>query len=244
MLFSDLTPPATTDVVDPNLRDARGHSAELGIRGKWQDRLRADVSVYTMTYGDRIGNLSRTNADGSSYLYRTNLGNSLHRGLEAYRSEPIAFPESPYPRGAHAVELARADESDLRRLPARIARERDEQPRRQAGGVRPALIHRCGASFLLGDFRAELQYSYTGKVYADAGNTEMPTANGQAGVIPAWTVWDASAGYTYKERYELKVNLSNLFDDRYFTRRSGGYPGPGLLPGEARTLIVTVGMKL
>lgn len=89
-----------------------------------------------------------------------------------------------------------------------------------------------------------MQYSYTGKVYADAGNTELPNANGQAGVIPAWTVWDASAGYTWKERYELKVNLSNLFDDRYFTRRSGGYPGPGLLPGEARTLIVTVGMKL
>jgi Fe(3+) dicitrate transport protein len=245
VLFSDLTPPATTDVVDPNLRDARGHSAELGIRGKWQDRLRADVSVYTMTYGDRIGNLSRTNADGSSYLYRTNLGNSLHRGLEAYvEVNPLRFLN-------HRTRVELTLWNSLALMKATYGDFPLASPVNGTSNLdgklveyAPALIHRCGASFLLGDFRAELQYSYTGKVYADAGNTELPTANGQAGVIPAWTVWDASAGYTYKERYELKVNLSNLFDDRYFTRRSGGYPGPGLLPGEARTLIVTVGMKL
>ena len=238
-------PAGPTDVVDPNLRDARGHSAELGIRGKWQDRLRADVSVYTMTYGDRIGNLSRTNADGSSF-YRTSLGNSLHRDWKPYGSEPVALPESPYPRGAHAVELARADESDLRRLPARIARERDEATSTASWVEYARRWSTAGAHpFLLGDFRAGCEYSYTGKESMPMPATPgYPAQNGQAGVIPAWTVWDASAGYTCKERYELKVNLSDLFDDRYFTRRSGGYPGPGLLPGEARTLIVTVGMKL
>ena len=245
VLFSDLSPPATTDVIDPDLRDARGFNAELGIRGKWLDRLRVDASVFHMKYGDRIGNLARTNPDGSSYLYRTNLGTSLHRGLEAYvEVNPLRFLNHRTRVELtlwNSLALMKATYGDFPLAsPVNGTSNLDGKRVEYA----PALIHRCGASFLLGDFRAELQYSYTGKVYADAGNTEMPTANGQAGVIPAWTVWDASAGYTYKERYELKVNLSNLFDDRYFTRRSGGYPGPGLLPGEARTLIVTVGMKL
>ena len=32
--FADLSVPATTDVVDPNLRDSRGYSMDIGYRGK------------------------------------------------------------------------------------------------------------------------------------------------------------------------------------------------------------------
>ncbi|MEN9348957.1 MAG: hypothetical protein RLZZ77_2468, partial [Bacteroidota bacterium] len=34
--------------------------------------------------------------------------------------------------------------------------------------------------------------------------------------------------------------LNNVFDTKYATRRAGGYPGPGLLPGQGRTAAFTV----
>jgi Fe(3+) dicitrate transport protein len=36
VLFSDITPPAVTDVIDPNLKDASGYNADLGYRGTFK----------------------------------------------------------------------------------------------------------------------------------------------------------------------------------------------------------------
>jgi Fe(3+) dicitrate transport protein len=38
--------------------------------------------------------------------------------------------------------------------------------------------------------------------------------------------------------------VNNLLDKNYATRRAGGYPGPGILPGEGRTFYVSLGIKL
>ncbi len=37
--------------------------------------------------------------------------------------------------------------------------------------------------------------------------------------------------------------INNLTDERYFTRRAGGYPGPGILPADGRTFYVSAGIK-
>ena len=34
--FANLQAPPTTDVVDPNLEDAKGYNIDLGYRGKWK----------------------------------------------------------------------------------------------------------------------------------------------------------------------------------------------------------------
>jgi len=42
----------------------------------------------------------------------------------------------------------------------------------------------------------------------------------------------------------LKTGVNNLSNEHYFTRRAGGYPGPGLLPADGRTFFATVGFVL
>jgi Fe(3+) dicitrate transport protein len=42
----------------------------------------------------------------------------------------------------------------------------------------------------------------------------------------------------------LKAGINNLNDTRYFTRRAGGYPGPGALPADGRNFFVAIGAKL
>ena len=88
------------------------------------------------------------------------------------------------------------------------------------------------------------QLSYVGEVYSDANNTIAPTSNGQNGLIPSYVVTDLSATAKINKSLNLKAGLNNLFDARYFTRRAGGYPGPGALPADGRTFFVSVGLKL
>jgi Fe(3+) dicitrate transport protein len=47
----------------------------------------------------------------------------------------------------------------------------------------------------------------------------------------------------FKDQCNVKAGVNNLSDEVYATRRSGGYPGPGLLPGNGRTFYVSLGVN-
>ncbi|HAN65444.1 MAG TPA: hypothetical protein DCQ34_03830 [Chitinophagaceae bacterium] len=63
-------------------------------------------------------------------------------------------------------------------------------------------------------------------------------------MIPAFTVVDISGTYRIKDKYTFRAGINNVGDKRYFTRRAGGYPGPGLLPADARNFYVTAGIRI
>ena len=63
------------------------------------------------------------------------------------------------------------------------------------------------------------------------------------GVIPAYHVLDLSAKYTIG-RYRVEAGANNLADRAYFTRRATGYPGPGIIPAEGRSVYATVSVTL
>ncbi len=43
------------------------------------------------------------------------------------------------------------------------------------------------------------------------------------------------------EMLSLRGGINNLEDRVYATRRAGGYPGPGLLPSDGRTMFLGLG---
>jgi Fe(3+) dicitrate transport protein len=98
-------------------------------------------------------------------------------------------------------------------------------------------------SYAYKGFSATLNYTYTDAVYADASNTMTPTSNGQAGIIPSYNVVDLALGYKLKNGITFKGGINNLTNARYFTRRAGGYPGPGILPSDGRTFFVGMEFK-
>jgi Fe(3+) dicitrate transport protein len=85
------------------------------------------------------------------------------------------------------------------------------------------------------------QISHSAEVFASADNTLEPSANATDGLIPAYTVADLNFCITPFEHFELKAGINNVADVRYFTRRAGGYPGPGILPADARNFWISVG---
>ena len=107
----------------------------------------------------------------------------------------------------------------------------------------PEYIIRNGVTAGYGRFNLTLQLSYVSEVFSDASNSVIPTLNGQNGLIPSYTVTDISSTYKFSKKINLKAGVNNLFNEMYFTRRSGGYPGPGLLPADGRTFFISLSAK-
>ena len=93
------------------------------------------------------------------------------------------------------------------------------------------------------NFSATLQYKMSGKIFTDANNTVTPSANGQTGILDGYGVVDFSSEYKFMKNFNVRFGINNLLDKDYATRRSSGYPGPGILTGEGRTCYISIGAK-
>ena len=235
--FANLQAPPTTDVVDPDLKDATGYNIDFGYRGKIQDWLQFDVSGFYLQYNNRVGTI--TVAGSPSYRLITNVGNSTSKGIESYiEFNPVrAF-----------TKITKADLilfGSYGYVNARYSGDhKDASTKGKKVENAPEHIFRGG---ITGGYKGILltaQVSWVGETFSDANNTVTPAANGNTGLIPAYTITDLTATYKFSKRLNIKAGINNLFDERYFTRRAGGYPGPGALPGDGRTFFVSVGAKL
>jgi Fe(3+) dicitrate transport protein len=235
--FANLQVPPTTDVVDPDLEDAKGYNADLGYRGKLKDFLSFDVSGYFLQYNNRIGTI--TVSGTPSYRLITNVGSSTSKGIESYiEFNPVrAFTKSKKADliifGSYAYTHARysGDHKDANTKGKKVENA-------------PENIFRGGLSAGYKGFLITAQVSHVGETYSDANNTVTPASNGNNGLIPSYTITDLTATYKFSKGLNIKAGINNLFDERYFSRRAGGYPGPGALPGDGRTFFISVGAKL
>ncbi|MBO0360500.1 TonB-dependent receptor [Hymenobacter sp. BT186] len=258
VLFGDLVPPATSDVIDPNLKDARGYTAEVGYRGSFNSWLRFDVGYFFLNYEDRIGTIRRPvpgGTTGQTQQYRTNLGRTQTHGLEAYAELDLIHSITGNFNLPHLDLFAALSLLDARYGNLPVTTLTGTGPGTQIVETNldgnfvenaPRQTLRTGLTFAHKGLSVTGQFSHVAKVYADASNTEAAPANAQTGAIPAYQVADLSA--TWKlgrdSRYRLSGGVNNVFDARYFTRRSGGYPGPGILPADGRTWFAGLGLML
>ena len=107
----------------------------------------------------------------------------------------------------------------------------------------PENILRSGLSVSYKSFMLTGQLSYTDDAFADANNTIIPSANAQNGIIPSYTVADLTASYKFSDLLNIKAGINNISNEQYFTRRAGGFPGPGALPSDGRTFFISLGAK-
>jgi Fe(3+) dicitrate transport protein len=231
--FANLQAPPSTDVVDPNLADAKGYNIDLGYRGKVKSYLQFDVSVYYLSYQNRIGTITPA---GASYRLITNVGNSISKGFEGFvEFNPVkAFAPS---NTTDLLLFASYSYTD-----ARYSNDhKDAATKGKQVENAPKNILRLGITAGYKAFLLTGQVSYSSETFSDANNTATPTANAQNGLIPSYTVTDLTASYKFSKSLSVKTGLNNLFDTKYFTRRAGGYPGPGVLPGDGRTFFISVG---
>lgn len=249
VLFSDLSGNPTTDVIDQNLKDAKGYNIDLGYRGRIKDYLFFDVSGFVLQYNNRIGLITQQNTDGSFYNLRTNVGNSNSKGVEALiEFNPIKAwaPKSKWGNitAFASVALIDARYADFKMIARQGNNLVETNIKKNRVENAPRNIYRTGLTYSKKKLTATAQYSYVSEVFSDANNSITPTVNGVNGLIPSYQVIDISGTYNFNTQFFVKGGINNLMNEKYFTRRSSGYPGPGLLTAEPRNFFMTVGVKL
>jgi Fe(3+) dicitrate transport protein len=257
VLFSDITPPTTTDVVDENLKDADGFNLDFGYRGNLLGWINFDVGCFYLNYDNKIGLIRKfVNDDPTTqltYQFRTNLGTTIHKGIESFVDLNISKALKVNQQIGDiqfftSVSFIDAKYTDFKTTqvsgtaPNIVLNENNLNGNRVENA--PRYIHNFGLSWSYKHFSSTLQNRRTGKVYSDANNTETPTPNGVNGKLDGYSVYDLSMEFRFLEKFNIRGGINNLDNTIYATRRAGGYPGPGILPNEGRTFFLSIGAKL
>lgn len=231
--YSQLTPIAITSKIDQHLKDAYGFNADLGYRGTVKNYLNFDLGLFYIAYNKRIGTVLMNPGASDEYTLRTNVANSVHRGLESY----VEFNLLKYIN--HNSKKGLSVFNSLALINAEYTSGEFKGNRVETAAK---YVNRVGLNYADKKLSATFQMSNVGDAYGDATNVKL-SSDPVAGYIPAYTVLDAS--FTYRmNQYSLKAGMNNIADTKYFTLRADEYPGPGIIPSVGRNFYVGFTAKL
>lgn len=236
--FNDLRIVNPNIKVDANMRDEQGFSADLGARGNYEGIINYDVSLFLLSYQDKIGQVLRADRPPlfQDYRFRTNIADARNSGVECFaeldflklrnkktKAHLLYFVNFAY---VHAVYIRAADKS-LEQKKVEMA---------------PPIMIRNGLSYKNKNVSASFQVAYVKEHYTDASNA-VRVSGAVNGIIPSYTVADFSLGYEWR-MFRVEANCNNLFNQMYFTRRADAYPGPGIIPSDARSFYLSLIIKI
>jgi Fe(3+) dicitrate transport protein len=232
--YAQLVPLGTVSQVDPNMKDPKGWNTDIGIRGQVQNYFNYDISLFYLAYNNRIGVVQKADANGQLYTLRTNIDESIHKGIESYTE----------------LNITRAAKADRSLGNLSIYNSFSYTRARYTKGIyksnqveyAPEIINRVGITYTKKIFTTSFQLSNQSKAYGDAANNER-SSNPLVGRIPAYSVMDWSLSVGYK-KWKSKAGINNLADKRYFTQRTDEYPGPGIIPSIGRSYYMGFGYNL
>ncbi len=238
MIFKDLIPTEAFEKVDPNLKDANGYNAEIGTRGSYKF-MKWDITAFALRYNNRFGTILQSDSNGS-YTYRTNIGNSLTKGLEIFVQgnwdlikdlEMAIFTSTTIIDGKYTNGILKSGNYNINIEGNKIE------------GV-PNIISRNGLTVQYKKASFSVLYSYTAETFADALNTKTPSENGAVGLVPAYGLLDINGSLKISNQLTLKATINNLTDKQYFTKRPLFYPGVGIWPSDGRNATISCIVKL
>ncbi len=234
--FNDMRLANPNFQVDPNLKDEQGFTFDGGFRGIIKNMLYYDVSGFLIMYHDRIGTILKTDSVTYQVIrYRTNVSDSRNFGVEA-------FAEMDWMKMINKDSKQKLSTFvNVSYIDARYINSDQTAFRNKLVEYVPKFILRTGINYAIGNFKFTTQYSFTDQQYSDATNSEF-TPSAIYGIIPAYSVMDASASYTYK-KFTFCGGVNNALNALYFTKRSDGFPGPGILPSDPRNFYITAQFK-
>ncbi len=237
--FTDLRIDNPNGRVDPDIRDERGYTADLGLRTRRNTWWYADVTAFYLAYRDRIGQLLKADQPPlyNDYRLRTNISDARNIGIEAFAEANLWHlfaPKDSVRRLSFFVNASLID--------ARYVNTDDASIRNRRVELVPPVTFRTGLTWAQGRFRSSFNWAFTAEHFTDATNARR-TSSAVNGVIPAYAVADISAAYSWRW-LTLEASCNNLFDAKYFTRRAEAYPGPGIIPADGRGVYVTLGLRI
>lgn len=241
VIFKDVIPASPIEVVNPDLKDARGYNAEIGMSGRWRDRLNYDLSYFHLRYNHRMGAMIMEDAAGQSYNYRTNVGNSATDGVEIFLEWAVIRKARSFSFNLF-TSTAWMNARYTQAVFASAGKNYDVSGNRLESA--PVLTSRNGLRVGYNAISLSIQYSYVSETFSDPLNTVTPVSNGSRGMVPAYGLWDLDLTAQLHPQVKLKMGINNLANEQYFTKRPTFYPDPGIWSSDGRNLYCTLAFKL
>lgn len=232
--YSQLEPFGVTSKIDPSMKDASGYNADLGYRGTIRNYFNFDLGLFYMAYNNRIGVVEKTDpVTGNTYTLRTNIANSVHKGVEAYGEFNLLKYFKPSSKCGISVF------NSFAWIDAQYTSGEFKGKRVEAAAK---LINRAGLILSSPRISGTIQWSHTGDAFGDASNV-YKSSDPVAGYIPAYSVLDISGTFKLNQVW-IKAGINNLTNRSYFTRRTDEYPGPGIIPAVGRSYYIGFSIKM
>lgn len=231
--FSDIRIVNPSFEVDSNIQDEKGYTVDLGIRGRNTDKYRYELTGFYLKYSDRIGNNLITNSQGLVKRQRTNISDSRTFGVEAlFEIDLLACLKKETKNGLmYFVNFAYSH--------ARYINSKEQAFENNEVELVPAVLLKTGLTYKRKKWSVTAQHSYTSSQFSDATNA-IKTDDAVHGVVPAYFIQDISGKYAFNKHVQVEAGVNNVMDNAYFTRRAAGYPGPGIIPSDGRSVYVTL----
>ncbi|HEV2763448.1 MAG TPA: TonB-dependent receptor, partial [Pyrinomonadaceae bacterium] len=241
-LHRGFAPPRTEDVINNNtggvveLDSELSWNYEVGLRSAPHAGLRLEATFFRMDYENQIVPASVAGGVGATF---TNGGETLHQGFELLaRVDTGALLKTPHNFYARAAYTALPDAKFVSTRFSSVAGFTNVSVTGRRLPYAPE--HLLNAIFGYAHpsgFDALMEANHVSEQFGDDLNTVAPTANGQRGLVPSYTVWNASVNYRVERwRTTFFVTTKNLFDRTYIVDRSRG-----ILPSHPR--LIQSGLK-
>lgn len=231
--FSDINISNPAFAVDPDITDEEGFTADLGLRGNFNDFVSYDAGVFALSYQGRIGFIQKVLEDNRIISERGNVGDAIIYGVESlfdFNVKKILNLDPVYDLNVFVNTSVINSEYTNSQRPG-IEGNRVE--------FVPDLNLKTGFKFAYNNFAVNMQYSYLSEQFTDATNSVEASLSGVIGEIPQYDILDFSLSYRYRN-FKLESGVNNLLGEEYFTRRATGYPGPGIIPSAPRNWYATL----
>ncbi len=236
--FSDIRTVNPSFIIDPNIRDEKGFTADFGFRGKWNEVVSYDIGGFSMLYDDRIGII----LDDRANRVRKNIGKALIVGAETFIDWNLAKTLQMNTKKLQFNWFANTAFTSSEYIES----EENNVEGREVEFI-PSINLKSGIRFGYKNLMMSWQFTYLTEQYTDAENSSVPedgdSRNGLIGEIPAYSIMDFSLSYTHR-RWKLESGVNNFLNSSYFTRRATGYPGPGIIPSDPRSYYFTLQFRL
>ena len=234
--FADISIINPAYAVNPDIDDEKGYTFDLGFRGNINRKISYDTNIFLLLYEDRIGFVQKVFPDGNVKSERGNVGNARINGIESlfdFDLNEIFFKNNDIDIN-YFVNYSYIQSEYLE----------SDQVGIEGNSVEFVPNHnlKTGLKFGYKNLSFNFQYSFISKQFTDSSNAIGGNLSGVIGEIPKYSLADISLSYKLKN-LSFEAGVNNLFNEKYFTRRATGYPGPGIIPSAPRNLYFTMQIK-
>jgi len=236
-------PPRTEDIItnsggvvdlDPEL----SWNSELGVRLAPRPGVHIESAIFRMDYENQVVPASLAGGVGATL---TNGGETLHQGVEIGARFDTAPALGTSYNAYAAVGYTFVDEA---KFVGRRFSGVSGFSGVSVGGNRlpyaPEHLLTAGVGYLFSSgLEASIEAVHVSEQFGDDLNTVAPTDDGQRGLIPSYTIWNAAVNYELPFlNSRLFVAVKNAFDELYIADRTRG-----IVPGPPRLVQVGVSFR-